>query len=80
MNKKPGLEPGFLLDELLVRFRPNTRSLQRLRSCSASSVDVGGSIPSPTTAGPRHARASNIWSPARRSSSGICSDPSHQWG
>src|SRR6266851_1421876 len=42
---------------------------------------VGGSIPSPpTTARPRHARVSNIWSPAGRSSSGICSDPSHQRG
>jgi hypothetical protein len=40
----------------------------RLESCSASSVDVGGSIPSPpTTAGPRHARVSNMWSPAARS-------------
>jgi hypothetical protein len=38
-------------------------------------------IPSPpTSAGPRHARVSNIWSPAGRSSSCICSDPSHQRG
>src|SRR6267143_3760043 len=58
-----------------------TRSLQRLGSCSASSVDVGGSIPSPpTTAGPRHARVSNIWSPAGRSTTCICSDSPHHWG
>src|SRR5437588_2036409 len=70
-----------LCGDLHVRFGSKTRSLQRLGSCPASSVDVGGSIPSPpTTAGPRHARVSNIWSPAGRSSSGICSDPSHQRG
>src|SRR5882762_3739862 len=61
--------------------RAKTRSLQRLGSCSASSVDVGGSIPSPpTTAGPRHARVSNIWSPAGRSTTCICSDSPHHRG
>src|SRR5882724_8894228 len=64
-----------------VCFVQQTRSLQRLGSCSASSVDVGGSIPSPpTTAGPRHARVSNIWSPAGRSTTCICSDSPHHWG
>jgi hypothetical protein len=58
-----------------------TRSLQRLGSCSASLVDVGGSIPSPpTTAGPRHARVSNIWSPAGRNTTCICSDSPHHRG
>src|SRR6267378_7523755 len=62
-----------------IRVKP--RSLQRLGSCSASSVDVGGSIPSPpTTAGPRHARVSNIWSPAGRSTTRICSDSPHHRG
>src|SRR5260370_2079637 len=52
-----------------------TRSLQRLGSCSACSVDVGGWIPSPpTTAGPRHARVLNILSPAGRGTPFIFSD------
>jgi len=34
----------------------------------------------PTTAVPRHAHVSNISSPAGRSSSSTCSDPSHQMG
>src|SRR5712671_2608117 len=39
------------------------------------------SIPSPpTTAGPRHARVSYIWSPAGRSSACICSRSPHQRG
>ena len=32
MNKKPGLEPGFLLDELLVRSVPKADSCARTRS------------------------------------------------
>jgi hypothetical protein len=65
----------------LLKCANKTRSLQRLGLCSASSVDVGGSIPSPpTTAGPRHARVSNIWSPAGRSTTCICSDSPHHQG
>jgi hypothetical protein len=70
-----------LLDAVGTSHFAKTRSLQRLGSCSASSVDVGGSIPSPpTTAGPRHARVSNIWSPAGRSTTCICSDSPHHRG
>src|SRR5258705_13884589 len=57
------------------------RSLQRLGSWPASSVDVGGSIPSPpTTAGSRYTCVSNIWLPAGRSGSCICYHSSHHRG
>jgi hypothetical protein len=74
-------DSGRIMDVAALRIRAKTRSLQRLGSCSASSVDIGGSVPSPpTTAGPRHARVSNIWPPAGRSSSCIYSDSSHHRG
>jgi tRNA-dihydrouridine synthase len=58
------------------QFNPN---IAQLGSCSASGCRRFDPAP-PTTAGPRHARVSNIWSPAGRSTTCICSDSPHHRG